>query len=269
MALPKSVKNTVLALLVLVIPGICYMLLRTGTNYYHSLPVFGPDGQAPLADDLPDSAYYRVKWTLPAAGAENQLRELENKMYVAGFVRGRVTAEAETLAVNMVRLAKTYSDLERLRFVTFIATDIPSAVTPFEQMLEGYLGPEKHWINLRVGEETARDIAEKVFLLELPERAELPASPEQAESPGGAVPPEIPERSRGTDGSQGAGGQGGELAEGNASAEKGPLSDKLVLVDSRNRIRGYYDGSSYFDTDTLEDEIVVLLKEELNNDDQQ
>ncbi|HYH56402.1 MAG TPA: hypothetical protein VD772_07310, partial [Anseongella sp.] len=48
-----------------------------------------------------------------------------------------------------------------------------------------------------------------------------------------------------------------------------PLNDTLVLIDSEKRIRGYYDGKSYFDTDTLKDEIVVLLKEELNRDDQQ
>lgn len=216
MALHKRLKKTFLALFVLVIPSICYMLLRTGTNYYQSLPVYGPNGEMPFADSIPDSAWYRV----------NRFPELENKMYVAGFMRARAGSEAETLAVNMMRLAKTYQDLDRLAFVALIAIDsaaAPAGETPFEELINKYGGDSVRWLRVRMPEEEAASVVREEFLL--------------APSPG----------------------VGTGL----------PLSDTLVLIDSRRRIRGYYDGSSYFDTDTLEDEIAVLWKEEMNRDDQQ
>jgi protein SCO1/2 len=45
-------------------------------------------------------------------------------------------------------------------------------------------------------------------------------------------------------------------------------SDKLVLIDQRKRIRGYYSGTSITDVLRLNDEIKVLIKEELLNREQ-
>lgn len=222
MALPKRLKKTVLALLVLVIPGVCYMLLRTGTNYYQQLPSYGPDGAMELDDGIPASSYYHLDSSLFVSLRKGK-KALPGPIYVAGFVRGQASAQAETLAVNMVRLAKTYHDLEGLQFVAFIATDSPAVYTPFEQMLDSYDAEGEKWLRLRLPEREATRIAREDFFLE----------PALNAAPGD------------------------------------PVSDTLVLVDSFKRIRGYYDGSSYFDTDTLKDEIVVLLKEELNRDDEQ
>jgi len=44
-------------------------------------------------------------------------------------------------------------------------------------------------------------------------------------------------------------------------------SDKLVLIDSEKRIRGYYTGASTDDVDRLNDEIKVLISEELRKND--
>jgi protein SCO1 len=45
-------------------------------------------------------------------------------------------------------------------------------------------------------------------------------------------------------------------------------SDKLMLIDSHKRIRGYYSGTSLTDVLRLNDEIKVLIKEELLNREQ-
>ena len=45
-------------------------------------------------------------------------------------------------------------------------------------------------------------------------------------------------------------------------------SDKLILIDSHKRIRGYYSGTLLTDVLRLNDEIKVLIKEELLNRDQ-
>jgi protein SCO1 len=42
-------------------------------------------------------------------------------------------------------------------------------------------------------------------------------------------------------------------------------SDKLILIDSQKRIRGYYSGNSATDITRLNDEIKVLILEELRN----
>ncbi|QEC51287.1 hypothetical protein EDD80_101220 [Anseongella ginsenosidimutans] len=220
MGLSKRLKKTVLALFVLVIPGICYMLLRTGTNYYHSLPVYGPEGAIELSDSLPDSAWFKFNLSrFISPGGE--VPALDSKMYVAGFLRGPVSAEAETLAVNMVRLAKTYYDLKRLKFVAFIATDSTETITPSEELLLSYAGEGEKWLRLRMPEAAIGKVMREGLL----------------------------------------------FAPNSSSGTGLPMSDTLVLIDSRKRIRGYYDGTSYFATDTLEDEISVLWKEEMNRDD--
>lgn len=251
MVLSKRLKKTVLALFVLVIPSVCYMLLRTGTNFYERLPVYSPEGKTELTDDFPDSAAFKFDLSRFISPAE-EVPELTGKMYIAGFWRERVSPEAETLAVNAVRLARIYQDLESLQFIAFIATDSTAArdqgpgpeqaaaqvqaresgqapesaqasKSAFETMLIGYTGEEGNWLRLHIPETSAEKMMREGFLLE-------------------------PEGHRGSG---------------------TPMSETLVLMDSHQRIRGYYDGSSYFDTDTLEDEITVLWKEEMNQDDQE
>ncbi len=39
-------------------------------------------------------------------------------------------------------------------------------------------------------------------------------------------------------------------------------TENMILVDSKSRIRGYYDGTSNTDMERLEDEIRILLLEE-------
>jgi protein SCO1/2 len=42
-------------------------------------------------------------------------------------------------------------------------------------------------------------------------------------------------------------------------------SDKMILIDSHKRIRGYYEGASFTDVTRLNDEIKVLVYEEIRN----
>jgi protein SCO1/2 len=42
-------------------------------------------------------------------------------------------------------------------------------------------------------------------------------------------------------------------------------SDKMILIDTHKRIRGYYEGASFTDVTRLNDEIKVLLSEELRD----
>ncbi|MFS8615518.1 MAG: hypothetical protein FWJ85_01750 [Solitalea sp.] len=227
MALSKRLKSTGLALLVLIVPGVCYLVLQTGTNYYQRLPVYGAEKQRVELADIPDSAWHRVNLSRIAAQG-TAIPDLEGNMYVAGFFRIEASPAAETLAVNMARVARIYRDMDRLRFVTFVAdkpadSNLNASQPSMEPLLDQYLGTGGNRIHVRLPEATLRDILREEFLL-------WPAS----------------------------------------SGEKGkPLNDTLVLVDSRLHIRGFYRGNSYFDTDTLKDEIAVLWKEEMNRDDQE
>jgi protein SCO1/2 len=45
-------------------------------------------------------------------------------------------------------------------------------------------------------------------------------------------------------------------------------SDKLILIDKKKRIRGYYSGASLADVTRLNDEIKVLIAEELREMDE-
>jgi len=42
-------------------------------------------------------------------------------------------------------------------------------------------------------------------------------------------------------------------------------SDKMILIDTRKRIRGYYNGAQFSDVNRLNDEIKVLVYEEIRN----
>src|SRR3546814_5716816 len=173
MTLSRRSKRTILALFVLVVPSICYMLLRTGTNYYHSLPVYGPDGASLFSEDFSDSAWHQIDFSrlsgdgLPEIGVHAPTGN-RNKIYVAGFFRENVNASAETLAVNMIRVAKTYKDMERLEFITFIATDsASSSVTSLEKLLEHYGANPEKWKPVRLPVAEAAEVARRMFFLQI------------------------------------------------------------------------------------------------------
>lgn len=52
------------------------------------------------------------------------------------------------------------------------------------------------------------------------------------------------------------------LDEGDGGVQDFIHTENMILVDSKSRIRGYYDGTSTADMERLEDEIRILLKEE-------
>ena len=52
------------------------------------------------------------------------------------------------------------------------------------------------------------------------------------------------------------------LDEGDGGKQDFIHTENMILVDSKRRIRGYYDGTSSKDMERLEDEIRILLKEE-------
>src|SRR5690606_15583115 len=162
---------TVLALFVLVVPSICYMLLRTGTNYYHTLSVHGPNGETAFSDSITDSAFYHID--LPGRIADGAGQHASGKqIYVVGLVRGHTSAEADTVAVNMVRLGKTYKEMKRLQFIAFIGTDSISAgrgstspTTDFEKLLQQYGADPGKWTAVRLPVSEAAEIARRMFFL--------------------------------------------------------------------------------------------------------
>lgn len=220
MAISKGLKSTGLALLVLIVPGVCYLLLQTGTNHYHRLPVYDATRQVIVTADVPDSLWHRADWEVDPANTNAPIPE--GKMYVAGFFRPEKSLAAETLAVNLARVARNYQDMERLHFLTFVATDVQVRLDsiPVAGLLDDYMGTGENRTLIYLPDTILYDLLRKQFLLQV---------------------------EQGT----------------------GPVNDTVVLLDSRRHIRGYYDGSSYFDTDTLKDEVAVLWKEEMSSDDEE
>src|SRR5690606_5729915 len=82
-------------------------------------------------------------------------------LWVTGFVSGRSSPEAETLAVNLARLSLRYKELERLRFMTFIATDSVSVPTEFERVLERYHPEARNWELVRLPHEKLRRLMQQ------------------------------------------------------------------------------------------------------------
>src|SRR3546814_6891161 len=108
----------------------------------------------------------------------------------------------------MIRVAKTYKDMERLEFITFIATDsASSSVTSLEKLLEHYGANPEKWKPVRLPVAEAAEVARRMFFLHPGTAADDPGQ---------------------------------------------PLNDTVVLIDSHQRIRGYYDGRSEEHTSELQ-----------------
>src|SRR3546814_3851651 len=66
----------------------------------------------------------------------------------------------------MIRVAKTYKDMERLEFITFIATDsASSSVTSLEKLLEHYGANPEKWKPVRLPVAEAAEVARRMFFL--------------------------------------------------------------------------------------------------------
>lgn len=214
----SSRRKTVLLLtLLLIIPGICYLLLRTGENYYQKLPVYNAF-LAPL-EIQEDETYHRAGAFSfrDRNGRAFTQADLKEFAYVAGFIPSVMNSRAETLAVNTASVASKYRNLPGLRFVTFVAGDSVQDLERFHAFTRKYYPEQTNWLQLWGEEDRIRSMMETDYLLE----------PDTG----------------------------------------GILSEMLVLVDRRKRIRGFYKGTEYMYVDTLKDEIMVLLKEELNDTD--
>lgn len=220
----KYIKAGLLVLL-LVIPALIYLFLRSfGVNQY-TLPVYHPiaiDSTAAISGKIPDTTYHTIpQFSLSTVkGMKVTSALLKDKIYIANFFSIPCLTTCPQLFSQLNRVQEIFSNNPEVFIVShIIATDTTSKEV-VQEFISANAVDSPRWLFL------TGDTNE---LVELSRKGYFTSGIEDNQ-----------EKNRMVDSSN---------------------MEKLALVDKKGRIRGYYNGTDPEEVDRLLVEIKVLLAE--------
>lgn len=241
---------------ILILPGFLYYLLeKEGKNSYKPLPIYGEKlltgtFTSKMGEKIPDTAYHLV----PISVLTNQSGEAvafpmqDTSISVVNFFYTRCESFCQHMNDEMDRVATRFINNPKVRFYTLTVDTLYDTPAVLAAYSGAYQPSGKKWEWLTNGSSSGSDGSDVA---------------------GGSV---------GVGGSDVAGKLPGGSRDVLAIARNGYLVDalqdttreaafihssSLILVDSRRRIRGYYDVNHKKEVDRLIDEIKLLLVEEV------
>lgn len=231
---------------ILVLPGFLYHLLQEkGSNNYIALPVFGEKTltgtfTSRMGEQIPDTLYHQV----PVVALTNQAGKLvkfpavDSSISIVNFFYTRCDAFCDLLNNEMNRVAERFINNPRVRFYSLTvdpAYDVPAVLADYS--VDRYSPASKKWD----------------FLTSMGDAAPSLDDPGAVQTPEGQADVlELARRGLLVDAIQ------------DTTREAAFIhSSSLILMDSRRRIRGYYDVTHRKEVDRLIDEVKLLLVEEV------
>jgi protein SCO1/2 len=219
----KAVKNIIILVIILVLPGFLYYLLTLkGKNRYKPLPFFGPKVVAKTGHTfhghyIPDTIYHKLSdFSLTDQnGKPVTLKTFDNRIFVISLFYTHCPEVCGKVNSNIDSLVRFYAKNRMVYFasVSVDPKDDPNALAKYAAQYS----ESRKWLFLSGDTTTVYNLARKGLLF-----------------------------NAASDGS-------GHFM----------IEDKVALIDQDKRIRGYYSGSSMADMNRLNDEIKVLIAEEL------
>ncbi len=220
----RGIKNLILLFILLFVPVLAYLLLKTGTNHYMPLPVYGEryveermvDGELQL-----DTVYH----TLGNFKLVNQFGDtitqdsLENTLYVADFFFVTCPTICPKMSTQMARLQEKFQTTPRVKFLSFTVNPEVDSVPVLAEYGKEYGAMRSKWHLLTGNKAHIYDLARRDYLV--------------------------------------------NALQGDGGPEDFIHTELFVLIDKDKHIRGFYDGTSAGAVDTLIDEMKVLMKEQL------
>lgn len=221
----KGVKNIVILVLILAVPGSLYYLLTVkGKNRYKPLPVYGPKIVAKTSHKyhgkvIPDTVYHQIAnfELTDQDGKKVSLESYKGQILIFNFFFTNCPTVCTQMNNNVSILAGSYARNKMIRFLSITVDPDRDNVAALKKYADQYKISPAKWSFLTGDTATVYNLARQSFLVNA-------------------------------------------LKVGNNDFI---YSDKLILVDPVGRIRGYYEGTDSKDVTKMNDEIKVQIAEEL------
>ncbi len=223
----KTLKNFVILVLILIVPGFLYYLLQAkGKNRYKPLPIYGPKQVAKNFKTIHGNKVFdTIYHTIPNFRLHDQDNKLitqnsfTGKILLVNFFFTKCPVLCNEINKNIDSLAVNFKKNSMVQFVSITvdpATDSPLVLKKYATALKAN---NQQWKFLTGDTATIYPLSRNGFLV--------------------------------------------TAANGGNQPENFIYSEKLILIDQDKRIRGYYNGTSVNEMIKLNDEIKVLIAEEL------
>ncbi len=223
----KTVKRSVILVLILIVPGFLYYLLQAkGKNRYKPLPIYGPKQVAKTFHKVRgkvifDTIYHQIP-DFKLYDQDNKLitqKNFEGKVVLVNFFFTNCPVLCKEINQNIAKLAENYQKNGMLRFASITVDPAKDNTSVLKKYAASLKADEDQWKFLTGDTTTIYSLSKNGFLV--------------------------------------------TAVNGNNHPEDFVYSEKLILIDQDRRIRGYYNGTSVNEMTKLNDEIKVLIAEEL------
>lgn len=223
----KTVKRSVILVLILIVPGFLYYLLQAkGKNRYKPLPIYGPKQVAKTFHKVRgkvifDTIYHQIP-DFKLYDQDNKLitqKNFEGKVVLVNFFFTNCPVLCKEINQNIAKLAENYQKNGMLRFASITVDPAKDNTSVLKKYATSLKADEDQWKFLTGDTTTIYSLSKNGFLV--------------------------------------------TAVNGNNHPEDFVYSEKLILIDQDRRIRGYYNGTSVNEMTKLNDEIKVLIAEEL------
>ncbi len=221
----KGLKQTAILFIVLFVPVIGYFLLKTGTNHYKALPIYGEKQTTQVTiNGKPrvDTIYHEVG----SFSFQNQNNETVNDSVLAGKIKivnfffTTCQTICPKMATQMERVQKKVQTIDEITLLSYTVNPEKDDVTALANYAKAHHAIKGKWNMLTGPKKDIYELARRSYLV--------------------------------------------TALEGDGGPDDFIHTEMFVLVDPQNRIRGYYDGTSEKAVDSLIDDIKVLVKEEIS-----
>ena len=204
---------------ILFIPGVAYLILRTGTNNYQHLEVFGP--KEPITKTvngktMTDTLYHTVS-NFSFIGHDSSLvtQELfKNKIYIADFFFTTCKSICPKMSNNLMRVQNEFRDDNNILILSHTVDpehDTPSVLDEYAKKHNVIRGK---WFFVTGDKKQLYDMARNSYFI--------------------------------------------TAMDGDGGPDDFIHSEQMALIDKEGRIRGFYDGTDYNEITRLIEEVKVL-----------
>ncbi len=221
----KGIKQIVILFLVLIVPVVGYLLLKTGTNHYKALPIYGEKyAETKIIDgkEITDTVYHTVgNFSFTNQFAENITNETVNgKIKIVDFFFTSCETICPKMSKQLTRVQEKVKTVDDIVILSHTVNPEADSVPVLLKYANEHQAIQGKWHFLTGSKKDIYDVARHDYLV--------------------------------------------TALEGDGGPDDFIHTELFVLVDKENRIRGFYDGTSVTAVDLLIDEIKVLMKEEIS-----
>ena len=215
-------KKYLIPLAILFIPGVAYLILRTGSNNYQRLEVFGPKEPITKTENGKthiDTLYHTIS-DFSFIGHDSSLvtQELfKNKIYVADFFFTTCKSICPKMSNNLMRVQNEFKDDNNILLLSHTVDPEHDTPTVLQEYAKKHNVISGKWFFVTGDKKQLYDMARNSYFI--------------------------------------------TAMEGDGGPDDFIHSEQVALIDKDRRIRGFYDGTDYNEITRLIEEVKVLRLE--------